>query len=216
MKRTTLKDITGQKFGMLTVISRAETKNSQAYWNCTCDCGKTRIAAGGALRSGEAKSCGCTRFKVSTKTYTHNSKLREYGIWNSMKMRCHNPRATSYKFYGAKGITVCTRWHTFENFYSDMGPCPDGMTLDRINPKKNYCKSNCRWTTNEVQGNNRGNCVKIKHYGETKTLAQWARDPRCVVNPSTFRIRISILGWKIDKALNTPARPRLIKHLLDK
>jgi len=77
-----------------------------------------------------------------------------YKIWSAMKYRCLNPNARSYKLYGARGISVCERWHKFANFLGDMGECPKGLTLDRINPLGNYEPSNCRWATKTEQAHN--------------------------------------------------------------
>lgn len=91
-------------------------------------------------------------------------KDRTASIWNSMIMRCTNPRSRAFKYYGGRGIKVCRRWLRFENFLADMGPAPDGLTLDRINVNKGYNLKNCRWTTMRVQANNkRPRAKKWKH-----------------------------------------------------
>ena len=80
---------------------------------------------------------------------------RTYRIWANMKTRCFNPRATQFEYWGGRGITVCERWLLFENFLADMGECPLGLSLDRINNDGNYEAENCRWTTMSQQARNR-------------------------------------------------------------
>lgn len=85
-----------------------------------------------------------------------------YTSWRKMRERCHNPRATQWAWYGARGITVCERWrHSFENFLADMGARPMGMTLDRIDPNGNYEPSNCRWELLKRQQRNQRKTIKL-------------------------------------------------------
>lgn len=87
---------------------------------------------------------------------THNQhQSRTYRSWSSMKSRCQNPKSTSYKYYGARGVTVCSRWESFENFFEDMGERPEGTSLDRIDPHGNYEPGNCRWATSAEQNRNK-------------------------------------------------------------
>jgi hypothetical protein len=101
---------------------------------------------------------------------------RVYRQWIAMKSRCYDQNNKRYKRYGGRGITVCKRWRlSFAAFYEDMGDCPSGMSLDRIDNDKGYSPSNCRWSTPEQQANNRKTNVFIEHDGLRLTIAQWAR-----------------------------------------
>jgi hypothetical protein len=94
--------------------------------------------------------------------------------WEAMKARCSNPNNNRYKNYGGRGIKVCKRWMKFENFLKDMGLRPDGLSLDRINNNKNYIPSNCKWSTQKEQANNRKTNHNIKINGVTKNIKQWS------------------------------------------
>jgi len=83
------------------------------------------------------------------------SRSRVYEIWAGMLKRCDEPKHASYKYYGGRGISVCDRWRTFENFLADMGHPPDGTSLDRIDNDGNYEPTNCRWATAAVQAKNK-------------------------------------------------------------
>lgn len=157
-------DISGTKFGKLTVLSFYGRKKSLKYWNCVCECGSVKEYLQTSLSAGTSKSCGCTRMKkmkeasliVLTKhgkTSNGNSKI--YRTWANMVTRCTNPKASNWKYYGGRGIKVCDKWRTFINFYNDMGDCPDGLTLDRIDVNGDYKKSNCRWADWETQCKNK-------------------------------------------------------------
>lgn len=101
----------------------------------------------------------------------------EYRIWKGMRARCNAPAFKHAGNYQKDGIRVCERWDSFENFYHDMGDRPDGYTIDRINPKGNYCPENCRWATWETQAKNRGSFNKMITYkGKTQCLKDWAKE----------------------------------------
>jgi hypothetical protein len=158
MPRANFKDLTGLRFGRLLVTGRGEnTAVGQARWICSCDCGKETLVHGYSLRGGLSNSCGCLqRLKTSTANKTHGqTKTSLYRIWAGMFTRCYDKNHRTYKWYGGRGITVCPRWKSFENFSADMGPRPGNLTLDRINNDGNYELSNCRWASVKEQNTNR-------------------------------------------------------------
>ena len=145
---------------------------------------------------GKINSCGCEHSKrIGNAFKTHGmTNTRTYRIWNNMKTRCKK-----HVDYAARGIKVCDEWLKFDNFLADMGKCPEGMSIDRIDVNGNYEKSNCRWATSEQQMNNTRANVWLNHDEKRMTVAQWARELN--IKPTTLKARLK-RGWSIEKALN--------------
>jgi hypothetical protein len=194
------KDLTGLRFNLLMVLSRAGTSTSgRAMWLCQCDCGKTVTVVGKNLLNGNTGGCGCTKGGRIHGQY----KSHEHQVWRDMLGRCYNPRAMRYPRYGARGITVCERWHEFVAFSADMGPRPEGMTLDRIDNDGNYEPSNCRWATRKQQQRNNSRNVILTLNGTSKTVIEWAESTG--IKECTIHTRLS-KGWTHEKVLTLPVK----------
>lgn len=197
-------DLTGQKFGRLTVLSRAEnSKCGRVMWNCICDCGNHAKVSSNRLKQGETKSCGCLR-KSDTKNYSGKKELRLYRIWNSMNNRCRPKYDGRYGDYVIRGITVCDEWlHDFQAFYewAMANGYSDDLTLDRKDNDGNYCPENCRWITRKEQANNTRRNHYVTYNGETHTIAEWATIKE--KKYSLLYSRLCVMHWDIGRALNT-------------
>jgi hypothetical protein len=195
-------DMTGQKFNRLTVLEECgKTNDGKVKWLCLCDCGNVSSVSGKHLRNGQIKSCGCFN-KERSKTHGM-SKTHYFGLWAQMISRCENANDSSYSRYGAKGIKVCDRWHSFENFLADMGDRPENTSIDRIDGSGNYEPSNCRWATAEEQAENRKTTRLIKWNGKTQSIVNWAKE--LGINKNVIKSRLT-LGWSVDRSFSTPVR----------
>lgn len=154
-------DLTGEVYGKLTVKKFSHSDGKHTHWKCRCACGRLVTATTTNLRQGHTKSCGCNiSAAVSAAKVRHGHARRGqrtslHAVWWAMLQRCNNPRSDAYANYGGRGISVCRRWHTFENFLTDMGEAPRGMSIDRIDNNAGYCKRNCRWATGVQQAANK-------------------------------------------------------------
>jgi len=181
----------GNRYGRLVVLVQAPNRYGNFYWRCKCDCGNTVEISGGNLRGGYSRSCGCLhRELLAARNWRHGlSNSKEYRIWHHAKRRCLDPRVKSFPNYGGRGISMCESWRrSFEAFYRDMGPCPPGKSLDRIDVNGNYEPGNCRWATALEQANNARSNIHLIIAGRFMTLAQAARLHG--INYSTLHSRV--------------------------
>ena len=193
------RELTGQKFGRLTVKEKLGSRNQKTVWLCACECGQATEVVTNKLTSGHTKSCGCYRneFGVVHGMINHSA----CNTWKSMMARCYNENHMYYSYYGGKGITVCDEWHDFDTFCKDMGERPEGCSLDRIDGGLGYSLSNCRWATAKEQANNRSNNTIIEAFGKSLTLSQWADELDCSNEVVSQRIRN---GWSVEDAVSRP------------
>ncbi len=150
-------DIAGQRFGRLVAIrENGRGSSRETLWLCRCDCGAEITTSGTALRTGHTSSCGCAKREQASALMTTHGRhgTRAYRSWQAMHQRCSNPKTEGYEYWGGRGIRVCERWQTFENFYADMGDPPAGYSLDRIAVDGNYEPGNCRWASATTQARN--------------------------------------------------------------
>jgi hypothetical protein len=196
----------GCKHGRLLIVA-ATRKYDKPAWLCLCDCGKNHVVKNADLRN--TKSCGCLRIDLGKSKQTHGMlRSPEYEAWHAMKQRCTNPKNKAYANYGGRGIEVCDRWMSFENFYADMGPRPLGMSLDRIDNDGPYNPKNCRWATTVQQGNNRRSNKRFVVNGEELTLSELSI--RYGISVQTLSWRMYKLGMSaVEAATRAPLRVRV-------
>jgi hypothetical protein len=164
------------------------------------------VALATNLKTGKTKSCGCLHHenavatgKKSARHAMHSTPI--YNTYHAMLQRCYNQQSKMFKHYGGRGITVCERWReSFENFLTDMGDRPDGLSLDRIDTNGNYEPSNCRWATDFEQNNNTRFNRPIEYNGRTKTVAEWARELEW---PHDVLLR-RLNKWSVSEAFERP------------
>lgn len=199
-------DLSGQKFGRLSVIKFHGNIGNKRWFDCICDCGNEKAVPAQNLTGGITKSCGCLvadkarmRHLTHGESY-HSGKTKEYRTWTSMKDRCSNPKSNMYYAYGGRGIKVCDRWaNSYDNFLQDMGRAPSQKhSIERIDVNGNYEPTNCRWATRLEQMNNTRRSTLATFNGRTQSLSSWCRE--LGLSYHKVRQRIVILKWPASKA----------------
>lgn len=205
-----VKDIAGGEYGRWRVIRFITIRDRVAYWWCRCRCGRGGLISGHHLRSGQSLNCRRCRDRAAGDTHrihgeSGKNRTWEYNSWCSMHSRCSNPAHSRYRNYGGRGISVCERWRSFENFLADMGRCGKGMTLDRRDNDGNYEPGNCRWATARQQVLNRSNAIFLTMGSETMHVSTWSEQ---VGIPASLLRQRKKAGWSDEKALTTPTAAR--------
>jgi hypothetical protein len=201
-----LPDLTGETFGRLKVIGlRTWQESGRRMWACVCECGEKVSVSTKSLRNGSKQSCGCLhreRTKLANTTHGQSvgyKRSREFTQWHNMMNRCSNAKSDRWKSYGERGVEVCERWTTFENFLLDMGKCPEGLTLERSDVNDGYSPDNCVWATRKMQSRNKTNTKWVTYQGVTKCLADWCEELGLKYGTVNYRLRS---GWTSDEAFN--------------
>lgn len=192
-------DLTGMRYGKLTVLKQGERFHNKITWECQCDCGNKITVLPNSLRTGNTKSCGCLSGKHG------GTKTRLYVVWCRMMDRCYKPYVERYKNYGGRGIIVCDEWHDFANFREwaiasgyDQNAKHYECTLDRIDVNGNYCPSNCRWISMNEQMQNTTRTHYIIVNGERMNLTQASK--KYNISVATLWARLN-LGWSPERAV---------------
>ena len=207
----TFKDLTGQRFGRLVVVSLENKQQSgnreRYYWRCKCDCGKDHVVRTDGLTSGGVQSCGClhveSAIKNVSKHHSHKqSRTPIYETWQGMKKRCFNPNCKCYSRYGGRGITVCDEWrNNFQAFYDYVSKLEhfgeEGYTLDRIDNDGDYAPCNVRWADAKRQCRNRRSNVVVDYHGESMTVMEAAEHSGINYGCLTRRIKRNVDGGDI-------------------
>ena len=207
-------DLTGKKFGYLTVLEKAgsDPKRAEWRWLCRCDCGNLTIVPSYRLRHGGVTSCGCHQFDRNFCSKKAKNNPRLWRIYRGMRTRCSNNNYPYFHRYGGRGIKVCDEWMKFDAFcdwalangYNEDAPAKE-MSLDRINVDKDYSPDNCRWATSVQQANNTSRNHIISANGKSMTIAEWARETG--IGQHTISARLKY-GWSQAEAVSIPTLGR--------
>lgn len=175
-------DLSGKRVGRLTVtdvyeIRRTGLKN-KTYWKCKCDCGEVKYLRSDALSLSKIKSCGCINKMGMSGKYSHGqTKTKLYQKWSDIRQRCNNINNCNYHKYGARGIEMCKEWESnFLNFmeWAYKANYNETLTIDRIDNNGNYTPSNCKWSTNKEQQQNKRTTVYLTLGDKTMNVGKWS------------------------------------------
>jgi hypothetical protein len=203
-------DITGQRFGKLTVLELDKSKSGcgGSRWKCQCDCGAIKIIESARLRSGHGTQCqACANEQNRIRNTTHgDSYSRLHRCWTGMIWRCNSTSKRNYNFYLARGIKVCEEWHDYLKFkeWALQNGFKENLEIDRINCDGNYEPSNCRWVTELEQQRNRRDIKPISWRGETHALSEWSDILK--IGYATLYMRLHKWKWPLDKAFTVDPR----------
>lgn len=188
-------DLTGKKFGRLTVLELLPKRKKHREWLVVCDCGKKLSVMGSNISYGTSKSCGCLFKELLTKRNLKHGHARKnkisktYNSWYGMFGRCYSKKNNMYRSYGARGIRVCKRWNKFENFLKDMGVRPENTSIGRINNDGNYTPKNCRWENTKQQARNKSTTFFVKYKNKTKSLSDWCDELNLSYSMVSYRLK---------------------------
>lgn len=192
----------GSTFGMLKVTSHTRRKNRRTYVSVLCCCGNEVEMRSDHVR--KKKHCGCLSadLRIWSKRTHGMSNTPEYYVWAQMWSRCTNEKHESYPNYGGRGIYVCNRWESFENFMKDMGRRPsDCEDIDRKDNNREYSAGNCRWTTKVVNCRNTRKNINLTLNGKTQPVSAWAEEVGLPYAALADRVR---RGWSDEDAIRVP------------
>lgn len=213
-KRTIRKDLTGERFGKLTVVEFDCMQGHMSKWKCKCDCGGTKSVRSDHLTAGHTKSCGCMEFENRKRIAGHNrtikaDHIRLERVYRAMLNRCYRAENRNYRNYGGRGISVCNEWReNFVNFCewalangydetAEYGEC----TLERIDVNGNYEPSNCKWISSYEQSINKRDTIRFNWDGGIHTIRELSQ----ITGIPEGRIRGRLVrGWSLKRTLSTP------------
>lgn len=206
----------GARYGKLVVVAPAVPRlfpsqpHPHKVWKVRCDCGTEQNVLQSNLHSGRSRSCGCEVSPGCVRWHRKSGRdgftmlhRAEWCIWYRMLERCYNEKHRGYKNYGARGISVCSKWRkSFRSFFEYIGARPSAAySLDRINVNKSYEPGNVRWATRKQQARNTRTNRVLKFQGKSAPLVEWAE--KTGLSPSVIWKRLA-LGWTVERALSQP------------
>lgn len=205
-------DLTGKRFGRLTVIERAGNVdgNHSRTWLCQCDCGNKKVIRGAVLNRGGAISCGCYAKEVSSKIHTVHggTKTKLFHVWQGMINRCEGDDENHRRNYKDRGISVCSDWRgSFEKFrdWAIANGYSEELTIDRIDFNGNYEPSNCRWIPESEQHLNTRKTRHFEYNGKMMNLREL--ESVCGIQMETIRCRLR-RGWSVERAVTQDVKKR--------